>query len=221
MPHATMLQPQADAGGRRPIAEAFRRTADLAAATCVRAGVSADAVSLASVAAAAGAGLCLVNASSAPWLLLPAAALCVLRLWFNMLDGMVAHAAGTASLRGQVMNELPDRLSDALVFGSIAVSGLATPELGWLCAVGALLVAYTGTLGHALAGRREFGGLMAKPGRMATVAAGCVVTFALGPTAGAPLDPWCVLILAGCAVACVQRVRRTLALLREREGASS
>lgn len=219
--HSFASTPLAPASiARRPIATSFRRTGEAVADACARLGISADAVSLASLGAAALAALCLVNAARIPALLALAAALCVLRLWLNMLDGMVAFASGTASRRGEIMNELPDRLSDLAVFGAVAFSGLATPWLGGAAAAGALLVAYMGTLGHAIAGRREFGGLMAKPGRMAAIAAGCLATLALEgsdllPAGIAPLDPWCALIVVGCAQTCVARLRSTLRLLDE------
>ena len=97
----------------------------------MRRGVSADAVSYASVVASAGAGGMFLVSGRVPWLLLVAPGLCLARLWFNMLDGMVAIAAGTASRRGEILNELPDRVSDVLVFAGVAHSGLAHPAAGW------------------------------------------------------------------------------------------
>src|SRR5262245_47639033 len=101
---------------RRPIAQAFRRTADLPVRWCVRLGIHPNVVSCSSIAAAGGAGLCFWQAGAAPWLLLPAVGFCYLRLRLNMLDGMVALAAGKASRSGEIANELPDRASDVIIF---------------------------------------------------------------------------------------------------------
>src|SRR4051794_25873880 len=93
---------------RRPIARMFRRTADLPVQWCVRWGISANAVSYSSVVAAACAGVCFWQAGGIPTLLVPAIAFCYIRLWFNMLDGMVALSSGSASRTGEIANELPD-----------------------------------------------------------------------------------------------------------------
>lgn len=61
----------------------------------VRAGVHPDAISLASIVAAAAAGTCFFYSSRFPILLLVGPPLCYVRLWLNMLDGMVASAAAS------------------------------------------------------------------------------------------------------------------------------
>ena len=101
---------------RRPIADAFRLTAHGAVRLCVRWNIHPDAVSYGSMVAAAAAGVCFWQAGNVPALVIPAAVFCYLRLWLNMLDGMVALASGKASLRGELLNELPDRISDVVDF---------------------------------------------------------------------------------------------------------
>src|SRR5262245_53146456 len=104
---------------RRPIANAFRRTAQAAVRFCVRRAIHPDVISYLSIAASAGAAICFWRSSAHPWLLILAPALCYLRLWCNMLDGMVALAAGKASRQGEIVNELPDRISDLLIFAGV------------------------------------------------------------------------------------------------------
>src|SRR5437588_11954935 len=82
---------------RRPIAEAFRRTAHGTVRLCLRWAVHPDAISYASIGASVLAALCFWNAGAHPWLLLVGPALCYLRLWFNILDGIVVMASGKAS----------------------------------------------------------------------------------------------------------------------------
>ena len=84
---------------RRPIAGVFRRTADGAAHFCARTGIHPDVISYLSIVAAAAAGLCFWQSGRWRNLLLIAPLLCYVRLWFNMLDGMVALASGKASGR--------------------------------------------------------------------------------------------------------------------------
>jgi hypothetical protein len=83
---------------RRPIAAMFRRTAEPGVRFCVAHNVHPDVISLTSVVAAALAGECFILSRRWPWLLLVAPMFCYVRLWLNMLDGMVALAAGKASL---------------------------------------------------------------------------------------------------------------------------
>lgn len=164
---------------RRPIAAIFRLTAHGAVRLCVRLGIHPDAVSYGSVVASALAALCFWWSGQLPALLIPAALLCYLRLWLNMLDGMVALASGKASLRGELLNDLPDRVSDAIIFAGVAHSGLCHPTSAYWAAILALLTAYVGTFGQALGVGRQFGGIMAKPWRMVTLHVGAWITLGL------------------------------------------
>ena len=157
---------------RRPIANIFRSTAGAAVRWCVARDIHPNTISYSSIAAAAAGALCFWQAGNVPALLIPAAGFCYLRLWFNMLDGMVALASGKASATGEIANELPDRVSDVLIFVGAAHSGLCHPLTGYWVAILALLVAYVGTLGQAVGVQREFSGIMAKPWRMVALHAG-------------------------------------------------
>jgi phosphatidylglycerophosphate synthase len=172
---------------RRPIADIFRRTADGTVRLCVRLGIHPDAVSYGSVVASALAAICFWQAGRVPALLIPAALLCYLRLWLNMLDGMVALASGKASLRGELLNDLPDRVSDVIIFAGVAHSGLCHLASGYWAAIFALLTAYVGTFGQALGVGRQFGGIMAKPWRMVVLHVGAWTTLGL-LWSGRPID---------------------------------
>ena len=63
-----------------------------------------------------------------------------------MLDGMVAVAANKASRRGEILNDLPDRISDIVIFVGVAHSGLMNPIIGYWGAILAVLTAYVGLL---------------------------------------------------------------------------
>jgi phosphatidylglycerophosphate synthase len=207
---------------RRPIAQAFRRTAQAPVQWCVRLGIPANLVSYSSIVASAGAGLSFLRAGTVPGLLLVAVGFCYLRLWLNMLDGMVALASDTASRAGEIANELPDRISDVLIFVGVAHSGLCHPLGGYWAAIFALLVAYVGTLGQAVGVQREFSGLMAKPWRMVALHVGAWVTLALiwfgdGTIAfgGLTVLDWTnLLIIAGCVQTIWVRLVRILRALR-------
>lgn len=208
---------------RRPIAAAFRTTAHGAVALCVRLGIHADAISYASMVAAALAAVCYWQAGEKIWLLLPAAAFCYVRLWCNMLDGMVALASGQASPRGEIMNDLPDRISDVLIFAGVAHSGLCFLPLGYWTAILALLTAYVGTFGQAVGAQRQFGGWMSKPWRMVALHIGSWLLLAdvwrggSGKLGGVNiLEVTLALIIAGCVQTIAVRLARIWRALGDR-----
>ena len=206
---------------RRPIADTFRKTAHGTVALCVRMNVHPDAISYASIVASAAAGVCFWKASEYPWLLLLGPVFCYIRLWFNMLDGMVAIASGKASWRGEILNDLPDRFSDVLIFVGVAHSGLCYVISGYWAAIFALLTAYVGMFGQAVGVQREFSGLMSKPFRMVALHIGAWVAFGMmtwrrdalpGPLS--ILDWTCVVIMLGCVQTIVVRLSRIFAALK-------
>jgi len=208
---------------RRPIADVFRRTALVPVRWCVRLGIHPNWVSYSSIAASAGAGLCFWRAGAVPALLIPAVVLCYVRLWLNMLDGMVALASGKASRLGEIVNELPDRISDVLIFVGVAHSGLCHPLSGYWAAILALLVAYVGILGQAVGTARQFGGLMTKPWRMVTLHIGAWITLGLLWRAdgsirwgGLTVLDWTnVAVVVGGVQTMSSRLRRTVRALTE------
>jgi phosphatidylglycerophosphate synthase len=139
-----------------------------------------------------------------------------------MLDGMVALASGKASWRGEILNDLPDRVSDVLIFAGVAHSGWTNPLIGYWAAIFALLTAYVGMFGQAVGVQREFSGMMSKPWRMVTLHAGAWMTLGcLWWNQGTPrfgsltiLDWACLIVVAGCLQTMAIRLKRIMAALR-------
>jgi len=208
---------------RRPIAGIFRRTAHGATALCVRLGISADVISYASIGFAALAAICFWRVRDHSFLLVVAPLFCFLRLWCNMLDGMVALAAGEASRRGEIINDLPDRISDVLIFVGAAHSGWMHPLFGYWAAIMSLGTAYVGVLGQAVGVQREFSGWMSKPWRMVVLALGAWLSYGLARArpemlrlASLTILDWtCILIIAGCLQTATQRLVCILRSLKE------
>lgn len=211
---------------RRPIANAFRLTARGATSFCVRAGIHPDSISYLSIVAAAAAAICFWQSARHPLLLIVAPLFCYLRLWCNMLDGMVALASGQASARGELLNDLPDRISDVLIFVGAGHSGWMNPLLGYWAAILSLGTAYVGMLGQAVGVQREFSGLMAKPWRMVALHLGAWLTYALfewndGDTYIGKLrtlDWACVIVIVGCIQTSAQRLARIMRALKAKSG---
>jgi len=212
---------------RRPIADSFRRTAQGATRGCVRLGVHPDTISYLSIVAAVFAAVCFWKSGTHPLLLLFAPGFCYLRLWFNMLDGMVALASGKASWRGEILNDLPDRVSDVLIFAGVAHSGWMNPIFGYWAAIFALLTAYVGMFGQAVGVHREFSGLMSKPWRMVVLQIGAWITLAcLWWNTGSircasltVLDWTSLIVVAGCVQTMIIRLKKIMAALRAKPAA--
>jgi phosphatidylglycerophosphate synthase len=232
-PSATSYQPVS----RRPIADTFRKTAHGAVRLCVKVGIHPDLISYLSIVASASAAVCFWKAVAAPWLLILGPAFCYLRLWFNMLDGMVALASGKASWRGEILNDLPDRVSDILIFVGVAHSGLCHVVSGYWAALFAVLTAYVGMFGQAVGVQREFSGIMAKPWRIVTLHVGSWVALGIlwiHPIAHLPcgfepnrswtdptftvLDWTCVVVVVGCVQTIIVRLTKIFRALREKGG---
>jgi phosphatidylglycerophosphate synthase len=211
---------------RRPIADPFRATAHGMVRLCVRCGIHPDAISYLSIVAAGLAAACFWQSGGHAWLLLVAPLFCYLRLWFNMLDGMVALASGKASWRGEILNDLPDRVSDVLIFAGVAHSGWCAVTSGYWAAILALITAYVGMFGQAVGVQREFSGIMSKPWRMVTLHLGAWMALGLfwwgggaSRAAGLTVLDWtCVVIVAGCAQTIAVRLRRIFRALRLKAG---
>lgn len=209
---------------RRPIPNMFRATANAAVRFCAKHDIHPDTVSYASVVAAFIAAACFYFSGRQPWMLLAGPVFCYVRLWCNMLDGMVALETGKASTRGEVINELPDRVSDVVIFIGVAHSGLCMVELGYWAAILSVMTAYVGTLGQAVGAGRTFNGVMAKPYRMVVlhvaawamfvvIASGTELTLFGRLTL---LDAGLICVIAGCLQTMVVRLRRVLHALDER-----
>ena len=196
----------------------FRKTADAATRFCVRNGIHPDAISYLSILAALAAAICFWMSGERRVLLIFAPLSCYLRLWFNMLDGMVAVAANKASKRGEILNDLPDRISDVIIFVGVAHSGWMNPLLGYWAAIFAVLTAYVGLFGQALGGQREFGGMMSKPWRMVALSVGAWLTFLLQrqPERFSILDLTCSIVAIGCIQTIVVRLKRITAALQDK-----
>lgn len=190
---------------RRPLASRSSAWARWLAARLARSSVTPNQISLLSVVFAVIGGALIAWGTSVPaWL---GAAVCVqLRLVCNLLDGMVAIEGGKASDVGALYNELPDRVSDTLLLVPLGYA-VGWNWLGWACALAAALTAYVRLLGGALGQRQDFGGVMAKQRRMATLTFGLIAEAIEASIWGSryALLATAVVILAGSLVTCLTR----------------
>lgn len=203
---------------RRPIASRERGWARALAGMLVAANVPPNAISVFGLLFAIAAGLALLSTGSSTGYVrtlefLASAALIQLRLLCNMLDGMVAVAAGRQTRGGELFNDMPDRFADAAVLLGAGYSLTAMrwgAELGWLATVSAILTAYVRLLGGSMGLRQYFGGPMAKPQRMAVMTVASLLS-TLEPLAGLRGQVVAIaltVIIAGSALTIVVRTAR-------------
>ena len=215
-----------ETAGRRPIAVRRLGIFHRLASSLTAMGIAPNTISVAGLFFAGGAGLCLVISSGANWidriLYVAAAVLIQLRLLANLLDGMVAIEGGRKSAKGEFFNEVPDRVSDALVLACAGYTIGASVVLGWVAALAAVFVAYLRVFGCSVGLPGDFRGPMAKQQRMFLVTLACVIMAVLPiewwprlPTANdasirGPMWMTLLLIIGGCVVTAIRRLARLL-----------
>lgn len=159
---------------RRPIKSRNTKWAEAITNTLVRAGISPNGISLIGMLAAILAGLSfsltdLASLSIERILWMGGSILCQIRLLCNLFDGMVAIARNEASKKGELYNEVPDRISDAAIMIGLGYSLGGSVALGFLAALVSVFVAYVRAMGVSIGAPNDFCGPMAKPQRMAIV----------------------------------------------------
>ncbi len=209
---------------RRHLRTRERRSSQVLAATLGKMGVRPNAVSLLSIvfAAVAGGALWSFGALAGGWSLLLIAALSIqLRLLCNMLDGLLAVEGGFKSALGDLYNEIPDRVADALILvgAGYAIQSLPYGEvLGWTAALLAITTAYVRLLAGSLGAKQLFIGPMAKQHRMFVLTTGCLAAAVEHASRGTVQSLYLavVLIVAGAAVTVVRRTARLAGELKTR-----
>jgi phosphatidylglycerophosphate synthase len=190
----------------------------------LRAGGRPNQVSASSVVFASLSGICLVVAATTAgrWAAISfaaAGAFISLRGLCNLCDGLMAIEGGLRTKSGEIFNDLPDRLSDSIVFvaaGHSLASMNWGRELGWAAALLAVMTAYVRVLGASSGASQQFGGPMAKTHRMAVMAAACLAASVEAASGHTPRAV--VVALAIVVIGCVATIgRRTLRVVRELE----
>jgi phosphatidylglycerophosphate synthase len=192
---------------RRPIDSRSTGWAKWLASRVAVTAITPDHISLFSIFwAALGAGL-IIWGGPAAWIL--AAIAVQLRLLCNPIDGMVAVEGGKATPRGVIYNEFPDRIADCLVIVSLGYAA-GVPWLGWVGALIAVSTAYIRVFGGSLGLSQDFGGIMAKPKRMAAITLGLIAQAVEIEMLGSrySLLAVAVIIAIGGLVTCVTRTIR-------------
>jgi phosphatidylglycerophosphate synthase len=202
---------------RRPIRSRQTRWAQATASHLVRLGVRPNQISLVSMLAAGG-GAVSLDLFPKPWDAIGCICGVQLRLLCNLFDGLVAIEHGQQTPVGALYNELPDRVSDSVLFVALGYAS-EIPWLGWLGALMAALTAYIRVFGGALGFAQDFRGPMAKQHRMAVLTAGCLISIIehFAVRTNHSLQFTCGLIAAGSFLTCWTRIRALVRSLQRPE----
>ena len=168
-----------------------------------RLGVTPDAVTLAAIPVGLVGGALLLLSPAAPVVLLGVPLLAALRLVLNLLDGALARRTGLMHPRGELYNEVGDRLADIAFLAPVAFLPGADRTMVLLGVAGAIFASFVGVVPRAAGGERIYRGVLSKPGRMILLAVFAVAAFVVGPEAWGPFGP---LLLVGTILTAVERI---------------
>ena len=97
-------------------------------------GVTPDQVTVAAVPVAVLGGACLLASPAVPGLLLLVPLLVVARIVLNLLDGNLARRTGQSHPRGELYNEVGDRVADLAFLAPVALLPARRPcSCCWAC----------------------------------------------------------------------------------------
>ena len=180
------------------------------AAWLARAGVSANAVTVAALllSLAHGAWIALMPGSPWPLLLLPVTLF--VRMALNAIDGIMAKEHGQASASGAVLKELSDVIADAALYLPFAlIAGLDARPIVLVVTV-SLIAEMAGALGPMLGVPRNYAGPLGKSDRAFAFGLLAVLIGArLTPGLWSDLYLWGLLVLA--IVTVINRARHIIA----------
>jgi archaetidylinositol phosphate synthase len=126
-----------------------------------------------------------------PLLFLPVAVAIFLSGLFDVLDGAVARATQSSSVRGDFLDHVLDRYADLILMVGIAVSGFVNPLLALFALVSLLLTSYMGTQAQAVGQGRLYGGLLSRADRLVVLVVATFLEFDWSlPWPWSPSAPW-------------------------------
>lgn len=188
----------------------FARTiSDPLASAFERIGASPNQLSILALFFAVAAAVFYYFSSSRSHLLYSAALMVFLNAVFDMVDGALARRTSTASLRGDFLDHVVDRYSDAFILGGIVFAGYTSWPIGFLAMIGMQLTSYLGTQAQALQIGRYYGGIMGRADRLIAIIIGTIANATYTtPIEGIPILGWLmVVIMLSSHITAIQRLR--------------
>ena len=216
---------------RRPVPGRENTVSQSVMRWLIRLRVTPNTISILSMIFAIGAGICMAATAYSQGIAVrvlwfAASALILLRMWANLLDGMVAFASGQRSPLGDVLNEVPDRISDTVILVGAGFAAGSSAHLGYIAALVAMFVAYLRSFGNFLGVEHLFIGPFSKPYRMMVLTV-TGLYLALTPAGWQPVhifSGWglpafaLAIIILGSAWTAIRRLARIIDVVTNRPG---
>ena len=92
-----------------------------------------------------------------------------LNAFCDAMDGAVARAMKTQSLRGDFLDHAVDRYADIFIITGIFAGGLVPWQIGVFALTGVLMASYLGTQAQAVGVGRYYGGLLGRADRLVLI----------------------------------------------------
>lgn len=124
-------------------------------------------------------GILYYRTGKTPALLIVNICLILLRMTLNTLDGLIALKIGRTSMKGKLINALPDRYADIFILVGISFSSLCDIRIGILASITVLLVSYSGMLGKAIGVSWQQHGPLDKVDRLVLIMVASLAQFIL------------------------------------------
>jgi len=175
----------------------------------VRAGCTANQVTIAAVVLSCVTGMCIAIRPDLRWPLLLLPATLFVRMALNAIDGMMAREHDMKSPLGAILNELGDVVSDTVLYLPLALVPGVRGALVVSAAVAAVIAEMTGVVAVQIGASRRYDGPMGKSDR-------AFVFGTVGLVLGLGFDPqpWFDFVMGGVllllALTIVNRARRAL-----------
>lgn len=180
------------------------------AAWLARAGVSANAVTIAALLLSLAQGAWLALMPGSPWPLLVLPVTLFVRMALNAIDGLMAKEHGLASPQGAMLNELSDVIADAALYLPFALIPGVNAPLVVLTVVAGIVAEIAGALGPMIKAPRRYDGPFGKSDR--ALAFGLLaVLLGLGLEPGLWTSVYLAVLLALSAYTVINRARHVVA----------
>jgi CDP-diacylglycerol--glycerol-3-phosphate 3-phosphatidyltransferase len=175
----------------------------------VRAGVTANQVTLSTAVLSVASGAAIWATHGASWALLLLPPVLFVRMALNAIDGMLAREFAQKSALGAVLNELGDVVSDAALYLSFAtIAGVNAALVGLVVAI-AVMTEMAGVVAVQVGASRRYDGPFGKSDRAVFFGA-LALLLGLGVQPGLWTDIVLVLAVAAGALTIVNRARAAL-----------
>ena len=168
-----------------------------------RTGVRPDGLTLGAIPVGAIAGIAILASPTAPLVLVLVPLAAAARPILNLLDGALARRTGMIHAKGELYNEVGDRLADVLMLAPVAFIPGAYQATVLLGVTMAVLASFTSVATKAAGGTRSYRGILSKPGRMVLLSVTALAVIVVGPAAWGPFGP---LLLIGTSLTLLERV---------------